>query len=69
VLQWRSVFFLSAGIYTAGNLIFVLFGTSEVQKWNDPIESKRNNTIPKISMEPMTIATIEEEHKDAERMP
>ncbi|XP_012234521.2 putative inorganic phosphate cotransporter [Linepithema humile] len=66
ILQWRTVFFLSAGIYIAGNLIFVLFGTSKVQKWNDQIKSRQSNTTHKISMEP--IATIEE-HKNAEKMP
>ncbi|XP_033323679.2 uncharacterized protein LOC117218986 [Megalopta genalis] len=41
VSQWRNIFFLSAIIYFLGNLLFVLFGTSKIQKWNDPItESK-----------------------------
>jgi len=61
------VFFLSAGIYTVGNLIFILFGTSEVQKWNDPVESRRDSDIVrKITMAPVTIKTIEE--KKVERI-
>ncbi|XP_015524856.1 putative inorganic phosphate cotransporter isoform X1 [Neodiprion pinetum] len=33
--QWRTVFFISAGIYILCNLVFVLFGKAEVQPWND----------------------------------
>ncbi|XP_071576583.1 putative inorganic phosphate cotransporter isoform X2 [Temnothorax nylanderi] len=67
ILQWRSVFFLSAGIYTVGNLVFILLGTSKVQKWNDQVGSKRDSIVRKISMAPVTIATIQE--KDVERTP
>ncbi|KYQ60191.1 Putative inorganic phosphate cotransporter [Trachymyrmex zeteki] len=67
ILQWRSVFFLSAGIYTVGNLVFILFGTSDVQKWNDPIESKKDSVVRKVSTAPVTIATIQE--KEDERIP
>ncbi|KYM76069.1 Putative inorganic phosphate cotransporter, partial [Atta colombica] len=66
ILQWRSVFFLSAAIYTVGNLIFILFGTSEVQKWNDPIESK-DSVVRKVSTAPVIITTIQE--KEDERIP
>ncbi|XP_011691709.1 PREDICTED: putative inorganic phosphate cotransporter [Wasmannia auropunctata] len=67
ILQWRSVFFLSAGIYMVGNLIFILFGTSEVQKWNDPVKSRRDSVVRKVSMAPVTITTIQE--KESERIP
>lgn len=33
--QWRYVFFISAGIYFFGNLIFVLFSSTDIQAWND----------------------------------
>ncbi|CAL1689630.1 unnamed protein product [Lasius platythorax] len=68
ILQWRNVFFLSAGIYTMGNLIFILFGTSKVQKWNDEIKSRRESIVHKISMTPMTVATIQEQ-KEIEKIP
>ncbi|XP_029674847.1 putative inorganic phosphate cotransporter [Formica exsecta] len=68
ILQWRTVFFLSAGIYTVGNLTFIIFGTSEVQKWNDEIKSRRDSIVHKISMTPMTVATIQEQ-KNIEKIP
>ncbi|KAH0956061.1 hypothetical protein HN011_010903 [Eciton burchellii] len=67
ILQWRTVFFLSAGIYTLGNLIFILFGTSTVQKWNDQIKSNRESVMRKISKVSKTIATIQEQ-KDVEKI-
>ncbi|XP_005176567.2 putative inorganic phosphate cotransporter [Musca domestica] len=35
-LQWRIVFFISAGFYFIGNLGFILFGQTKVQTWNNP---------------------------------
>ncbi|XP_063826136.1 putative inorganic phosphate cotransporter [Ostrinia nubilalis] len=37
--QWRIVFYLSSAVYIVCNLIFIIFGTSERQAWNEP-ESK-----------------------------
>ena len=31
--KWQHVFFMGAGLLWAGNLIFLIFGTSEVQPW------------------------------------
>lgn len=46
-LQWRIIFFISAGVYFFGNLQFVIFGKAAIQRWNDPEaerkRSKRNN--------------------------
>ncbi|XP_076765702.1 putative inorganic phosphate cotransporter [Xylocopa sonorina] len=36
VMLWNRVFYLSAGIYVVGNLIFIIFGKAEVQPWNNP---------------------------------
>lgn len=41
--QWRIVFFISAGIYFVGNLLFIIFGQTTVQKWNDPEERHRKD--------------------------
>uniref|UniRef100_A0A1B6CNP3 Putative inorganic phosphate cotransporter n=1 Tax=Clastoptera arizonana TaxID=38151 RepID=A0A1B6CNP3_9HEMI len=38
--QWNIVFFLSALIFFLGNLIFIIFGSTDVQYWNEP---KSNN--------------------------
>lgn len=34
--QWRIVFFISAGVYFFGNLLFVIFSKTDVQYWNEP---------------------------------
>ena len=31
--QWRTVFFICAGIYTFGTLFYLLFGSGELQPW------------------------------------
>lgn len=33
--QWRIVFFVAAGIYFVGNTVFIIFGRTNVQRWND----------------------------------
>lgn len=33
-VQWRIVFFISAGIYLIGNLLFIIFGKVDEQPWN-----------------------------------
>ncbi|KAL9917943.1 putative inorganic phosphate cotransporter isoform 2-T2 [Glossina fuscipes fuscipes] len=38
--QWRFIFFIAAGFYFIGNLLFVVFGKTTVQSWND-MESTR----------------------------
>lgn len=43
--QWRIVFFISAGIYFFGNLMFVLFSSTEIQVWNDPDHRDRRKCI------------------------
>ncbi|XP_050556778.1 putative inorganic phosphate cotransporter [Spodoptera frugiperda] len=34
--QWHTVFYISSGIYFVTNLVYIIFGSSEVQPWNDP---------------------------------
>ena len=31
---WRNVFLISSSVYVLGTLIFALFGSTKVQKWN-----------------------------------
>ncbi|XP_011178019.1 putative inorganic phosphate cotransporter isoform X1 [Zeugodacus cucurbitae] len=46
--QWRIIFFIAAGFYFVGNLLFIIFGSTDVQSWNDPqpkpSPEKRNST-------------------------
>lgn len=41
--QWRIVFFISAGVYFFGNLLFVIFSKTNVQYWNE--SAKRSKLI------------------------
>ncbi|KAJ6640943.1 putative inorganic phosphate cotransporter [Pseudolycoriella hygida] len=41
--QWRIVFFISAGVYFFGNLLFVIFSKTDVQYWNEPTRRRNEN--------------------------
>nr|XP_017014483.2 putative inorganic phosphate cotransporter [Drosophila takahashii] len=43
VTQWRGVFLLAAGFYFLGNLLFVIFGRTEVQWWDSPRDNKEQD--------------------------
>ncbi|EDW09107.2 putative inorganic phosphate cotransporter isoform X1 [Drosophila mojavensis] len=36
VSEWRTVFFVAAFFYFIGNLLFVVFGRTDIQKWDTP---------------------------------
>ena len=38
--EWQYVFIITALIYIISGLIFLVFGTGKVQKWNTPPEKK-----------------------------
>ena len=44
---WRTVFLCAAGVYIADSVIFIIFGSSQSQPWNEPTLSKE----PKLSKE------------------
>lgn len=46
--EWRMVFFISAGVYFFGNLMFVLFSSTEIQPWNDPDQRDRRKWFTSI---------------------
>ncbi|XP_017753622.1 PREDICTED: putative inorganic phosphate cotransporter [Eufriesea mexicana] len=54
VTEWRSIFFLTSGIYFVGNLIFIIFGTCKIQTWNDPVTEKQD-----ITMNSVNVSTVE----------
>ncbi|XP_014485439.1 PREDICTED: putative inorganic phosphate cotransporter [Dinoponera quadriceps] len=68
IMQWRNVFFLSAGLYFVGNLIFILFGSSKIQPWNDTVKRRRDSTLDNVTKAPTSIATIKE-LRDIEKIP
>lgn len=39
--QWRIVFWILACTYTLGGLTFLLFGSGELQPWNNPKSSRK----------------------------
>ncbi|KAF4517149.1 hypothetical protein B566_EDAN006448 [Ephemera danica] len=34
--QWRIIFLITAGLYVLGNTLFLIFGTTNEQPWNNP---------------------------------
>ena len=36
VTQWRSVFWISAGVHIAGSGLYLVFGSDQVQDWARP---------------------------------
>uniref|UniRef100_A0A2H1VWL4 Putative inorganic phosphate cotransporter n=1 Tax=Spodoptera frugiperda TaxID=7108 RepID=A0A2H1VWL4_SPOFR len=38
--EWRKVFYIASAVYIAGNTFYLIFGTSERQKWNEPPEDQ-----------------------------
>ncbi|XP_031831623.1 putative inorganic phosphate cotransporter [Nomia melanderi] len=71
VLQWRNIFFLSAVIYFLGNLMFVLFGTCTIQKWNDPVKKDKDNNLKSVRESTVENGSVEKikpiEDMEAER--
>ncbi|KPJ16520.1 Putative inorganic phosphate cotransporter [Papilio machaon] len=39
--EWRKVFYVSSAIYIVANVFFIIFGTSERQEWNEPLEDSK----------------------------
>nr|XP_018898751.1 PREDICTED: putative inorganic phosphate cotransporter isoform X2 [Bemisia tabaci] len=52
--EWRIVFLTSAAVFFVGNLIFVIFGTAEVQDWNFPPEKEKPIQMTNIFTERIT---------------
>ncbi|XP_063536214.1 putative inorganic phosphate cotransporter [Cydia strobilella] len=43
--EWRKVFYLASFIYVFGNTIFLIFGTSVRQLWNDPKQDENVDNV------------------------
>lgn len=39
MFAWHYIFYVSCCLYIVTGAIFVLFGSNELQKWNDPIQT------------------------------
>lgn len=48
--EWKTIYFIAAGFFFVGNLVFVIFGTAVIQPWNGTTDKKsdegENNTMP-----------------------
>lgn len=42
--EWKIIFFIAAGFFFVGNLLFVIFGRAEIQQWNET-EANSKNTL------------------------
>ncbi|RZB39599.1 inorganic phosphate cotransporter [Asbolus verrucosus] len=41
--QWQTVFYVASIIYVVSDIFFVVYGSGEVQEWNDEISTKEND--------------------------
>lgn len=46
---WRNVFYVGASVYICTGLVFIIFGSGKIQKWNDvPTKKSKNITDTKL---------------------
>ncbi|XP_014485648.1 PREDICTED: sialin-like [Dinoponera quadriceps] len=68
--EWRIMFWISAVVFTSATVLFWLFGSAEIQSWNDSTHTK----VPTISDEERRINetttkdTLAEETEENERL-
>ncbi|KAJ8679908.1 hypothetical protein QAD02_015695 [Eretmocerus hayati] len=63
VHQWNKIFLLTAGLYVLGALTFLIFGSTQVQKWNDPTNIKKNKHFSDLPIMPETFKEKKTEEK------
>ncbi|XP_075220564.1 putative inorganic phosphate cotransporter isoform X2 [Lycorma delicatula] len=49
--DWRIVFFMSSCLYIAGSIIFTIFGSGTVQKWNGPPNQQNQTDLTEDNIE------------------
>ena len=56
---WRTVFLCAAGVYFADSLIYLIFGSSKSQPWNEPnLTEKPPQTLTKEELAKTSIAGV-----------
>lgn len=62
--EWTSIFAVGAGVYIGTAIVFIILGSTEIQKWNTPKDVKKNRQIT-IENPPVILLqqTIEKENK------
>lgn len=48
--EWRLVFWITLGVCVFTNIVFLAFGSAEVQYWNDPVKNIDKTTGSKINI-------------------
>ncbi|XP_065368594.1 putative inorganic phosphate cotransporter [Calliphora vicina] len=61
-LQWRIVFYITAGFYFFGNLLFLIFGRTSPREWNMPTSRNPSST----SSSPVHAANVEDASQASE---
>ena len=46
---WNKVFYIAAGVYVLGTLIFMIFGRTSVQPWNTHWIKKSSESTPLLA--------------------
>lgn len=60
--QWQIVFIISAVIFIVGNTVYIIFGSTQTQAWNDP------NYLSKDDSEKQTPAALDEGEENEKTM-
>ncbi|KAK4879144.1 hypothetical protein RN001_007290 [Aquatica leii] len=48
-LQWATIFYISSGVYIGTNIFYIIFGSGEIQPWNDVnYKTTHNRNIEKV---------------------
>lgn len=47
IVEWSHLFTIGAVAYIVPALVFILFGSGEVQPWNEPPAKKLDESLPK----------------------
>jgi len=61
---WRLIFYLGAGVYALGTIIYCIFGSGEVQPWAKPKETEELEGLDATNKE--AVAKEREAAKDKE---
>lgn len=60
--EWRIMFWISAIVFTSATILFWLFGSAEIQPWNDSTHTK----VPTVSEEEKQINNTMKDGIDTE---
>ena len=49
--QWSLVFYISAAMFLIGNIVFIIFGSTDVQPWNNsPVKLQKTQEGKPVSI-------------------